>query len=226
MSHRFPIFSCVVPANVPIELEALYQRTRIQVTDEDKIVGVKLLTAVYFDLLDTTFVNILEDLGGGGNTSKELSDAHRTIHDVKEKAQQYLLWIVGFIANKRLAPVIAHFHALLQQDDQGQPAVIFPLSNDLAAEISRVVSDLADGRAENFNQGSELIIRVIEASMMPLAIVPKNLMKFNFMVDKTLSGFIALVQVLIKRMLHKLSPKIEADHYPKIATHLQSFLMV
>ena len=62
--------------------------------------------------------------------------------------------------------------------------------------------------------------------MIPLAIVPKNLMKFNFVVDKTLNGIISLVQILIKRMLHKLSPKIQSKNYPKIAAHLQTFLMV
>jgi hypothetical protein len=219
-------FSCVVPAHIPIELEVLYQRSRTQVTDEDKILGVTLLTAVYFQLLDTTFVNILDALGKGVSPSKELADAHRTINDVKEKAQHYLLWIVKFIANKRFVPVIAHFYTLLQQNDEGQPSVVFPLSNDLTADIKRVVADLAESRAENFDQGSELIIRVVEASMMPLAIVPKNLMKFNFMVDKTLSGIISLSQILIKRMLNKLSPKIETQSYPQIATHLQTFLKV
>ncbi len=226
MSHYSPIFSCGVQANVPIELEALYQRSRIQVTDEDKILGVRLLTAVYDELIDTCFLQILNDLGGGKSVSKELSDAHRTIGEVKEKAQHYLLWMAGFISNKRLAPVIAHFYAMLHQDEDGQPVVVFPLSNDLGAEISRVVADLSDGHAENFNDASALIIRIFEESMIPLAIVPKNLMKFNFVVDKTLNGIISLVQILIKRMLHKLSPKIQSKNYPKIAAHLQTFLMV
>jgi hypothetical protein len=51
-------------------------------------------------------------------------------------------------------------------------------------------------------------------------------MKFNFVVDKTLNGVIALVEMLLKRMLHKLSPKIPREIYPQIAAHLQTFLIV
>jgi hypothetical protein len=225
MSIGPPMFACRLQARIPVELEALYHRSRIEMTDEDKLLGIELLTEAYFDLIDTCFVRILDQLGSASH-SKELSEAHRTIDEVKDKARHYLRWMAGFIANKRLPPVIAHFHAMIQQGEDGQPFMAFPLSNLLAAEVTRVVAILADGRAENFDEGSELIIHVMDEAMGPLAIEPKNLMKFNFVVDKTLNGVISLVQMLLKRMLHKLSPKIPTETHPAIATHLKSFLIV
>jgi hypothetical protein len=170
-------------------------------------------------------VRIIEKIGSSTH-SKELSDAHKTIDEVKNKARHYLHWIAGYLANDRIPPVIAHFHAMTQQDDDGRAYMAFKLSDGLAAEIKRVVAILADGHADNFDDGSALIIKVIEEAMVPLAIEPKNLMKFNFVVDKTLNGVIALVEMLLKRMLHKLSPKIPREIYPQIAAHLQTFLIV
>lgn len=72
----------------------------------------------------------------------------------------------------------------------------------------------------------ELIIMVIDETMEPLSIEPKNLMKFNFVVNKTLDGIISLVKVLFKRMLRKLAPKLPPVMFPQIAAHLESFLIV
>jgi hypothetical protein len=220
-----PMLACTLQARIPVELEALYQRSRTDVSDADKFLGIELLTDAYFDLIDTCFVRIIEKIGSSTH-SKELSDAHKTIDEVKNKARHYLHWIAGYLANDRIPPVIAHFHAMTQQDDDGRAYMAFKLSDGLAAEIKRVVAILADGHADNFDDGSALIIKVIEEAMVPLAIEPKNLMKFNFVVDKTLNGVIALVEMLLKRMLHKLSPKIPREIYPEIAAHLQTFLIV
>jgi hypothetical protein len=225
MSIRAPMFACTLQARIPVELEALYQSSRLQISDADKLAGIELLADAYFDLIDTCFVRILDKIGQDGH-SKELSEAHQTIAEVKEKALHYLRWISSYIANKRLPPVIAHFYDMVQQDDQGQPYLAFQLSDSLAADVKRVVALLAQGHAENFDEGAKLITKVIEESMSPLAMTPKNLMKFNFVVDKTLSGVIALVEMLLKRMLNKLSPKIPRQIYPEIAAHLQSFLIV
>jgi len=226
MSINPPMFACTLQARIPVELEVLYQTSRTRISDDDKYLGIDLLTEAYLDLIDICFVRILESIGSASGHSKELSEAHRAIEEMRDKAKYYLRWIAGYIANERLPPVIAHFYQMLQQDDDGQPYMAFQLSDGLAAEIKRVVAILADSDTENFDAGSALIMRVIEEAMVPLAIEPKNLMKFNFFVDKTLGGVIALVQVLIKRMLHKLSPKIPREVYPQIAAHLQTFLIV
>lgn len=226
MSISPPMFACTLQARIPVELEVLYQTSRTHVSDDDKYLGIELLTETYLDLIDICFVRILESIAISSGHSKELSEANRTIEEMRDKARHYLRWIASYIANDRLPPVIEHFYKMLQQDDEGQPYMAFKLSDGLAAEIQRMVAIFADGRAENFDEGSELVIRVIEEAMVPLAIEPKNLMKFNFFVDKTLGGVISLVEILIKRMLNKLSPKIPREVYPQIAAHLQTFLIV
>ena len=226
MNISSPMFACTLQARIPVELEALYQTSRTHISDDDKYLGIELLTEAYLDLIDICFVRILESIGNSTGHSKELQDANRAIDEMRDKARHYLRWIASYIANERLPPVIAHFYAMTQQDGEGRPYLAFKLSDRLATQIRHVVAILADGRAENFDEGSELIMKVIEEALVPLAIEPKNLMKFNFFVDKTLGGVISLVEILINRMLHKLSPKIPREVYPQIAAHLQTFLIV
>ncbi len=226
MSISPPMFACTLQAHIPVELEMLYQTSRTRASDDDKYLGIDLLTEAYLDLIDICFVRALENIGSTSGHSKELGEAHHVIEEMRDKAKYYLRWIAGYIANERIPPVIAHFYQMIQQDDEGQPYIAFQLSDRLAVEFKRVVAILADEGTDNFDAGSALISKVLEEAMIPLAIEPKNLMKFNFFVDKTLGGVISLVQVLIKRMLHKLSPKIPREVYPQIAAHLQTFLIV
>lgn len=228
MSISPPIFACTLQERIPVELEALYHATRTKVTDADKIQGVELLAEAYCDLIDTCFVRLLDDLTNTDSPSKELLDAHRTLEEIKEKTRHYVRWTAGFIANDRLPPVIAHFYAMTHKQGVGrdQPFMAFDLSPALAADIARVVPTLKDGSAKNFDEGIELIIRVIDESMIPMSIEPKNLMKFNFIVNKTLDGIIAVVNALFKRMLRKLAPKVPVELLPKVGTHLETFLIV
>jgi hypothetical protein len=107
-----------------------------------------------------------------------------------------------------------------------QPFMAFGLSPALATEIARVIPTLKDGSAQSFDEGIELIIQVIDETMVPLSIEPKNLMKFNFVINKTLDGIIGLVKVLFKRMLRKLAPKLPPEMFPHFAAHLETFLII
>lgn len=227
MSISPPVFACTLQERIPVELEALYHTTRTHVSDADMLHGVELLAEVYCDLLDTCFVRILDDLNRT-NPSPELIDARRVLDDIKEKTRHYVRWTAGFIANERIPPVIAHFYDMTHKQGLGrdQPFMGFNLSPKLAAEIARVVPTLKDGSAKNFDEGMELIILVIDETMGPLSLEPKSLMKFNFVVNKTLDGIISVVKVLFKRMLRKLSPKLPPEMFPQIAAHLETFLIV
>lgn len=228
MSISPPIFACTLQQRIPVELEALYHTTRSKVTDADKKLGVELLAEAYCDVIDICFVRLLNDLNNSENPSKELLEAHSVLEDIKEKTRHYVRWSAAFISNDRLSPVIAHFYSMIHKQGVGrdEPFMAFNLSPSLGAEIARVVPTLKNGNAQNFDEGIELIIKVIEESMIPLSIEPKNLMKFNFIVNKTLDGIIALVNTLFKRMLRKLAPKLSVEMLPKVGTHLETFLIV
>ena len=228
MSLKRPFIASPLQAHVPEALEGLYQRSRAQLSDADKKMGITLLTEVYCDLIDACFTHLLDDINRT-HASKVLIEAQAVAEDIKDKARHYLGWVAGFLANERLPPVIAHFHGMMHQLDLGdgmKPYMAFNLSARLAADAQRVLASLHDGSATSIDEGIELLIEAVEEAIVPLAIQPKDLMKFNFIVDKTLNGVIALVRTLFKRMLRKLAPHLPRELYSRVAAHLETFLIV
>lgn len=223
-----PFIASHLQPRIPVELAGLYQRSRTRLSDADKQLGAALLTDAYCDLVDTCFTHLLDDIAAS-HDSRTLTEARAVIEDIKQKARHYVGWVAGLLANERLPPVIAHFHGLVHELDLGdgpRPCLAFPVSARLAADARRVLDSLHDGSATGIDEGIELLIEAVEEAMGPLVSTPKDLMKFNFIVNKTLDGVIALVRTLFKRMLRKLAPQLPPALHGRVATHLERFLVV
>jgi len=227
LSIRPPYLASSVQDRVPVELEKLYRRTRTHVTDADKMIGIELLIEANCDMIDTGFMALLDELTRT-NPGLNLQDAQTTIEDVKAKARHYIRWVGGFIANDRLPPVIAHYYEMMHHLDLGdgmKSYMAFNISKEFAADLDRVLQTLADGTTRDLDEMVNLLVRVFEETMQPLLIKPKDLMKFNFIVDKTINGVISVVTALYARMLRKTVPKLPRELYPQVAEHLGTFLV-
>lgn len=229
MSIPVPFLASPLQAFIPGELAGLTERSKVRLVDADKKLGVHLLAETYCDLIDVVFTQLLDDIGKT-HQSPMLSEAHAAAEEIKDKTRHYLGWVVGFIGNDRLIPVIAHFNGLVHKElevhGERRAYVAFPISAPLAAEARRVLDTLHDGSAKSVDEGIELLIHFIEEVLEPAVLIPKRLMKFNFVVDKTLNGVVSLVMTLFKRMLRKLAPHIPRALYPQVAAHLERFLII
>ncbi len=226
MSLNPPFLAATLDPRIPAELALLYERTRISVSDEDKMLGIHLLIDALCELMDTCFVQIFEEMAQT-HPSKELIDAHAVIEDIKGKAHHYIGWVAGFLANSRLPPVIAHYHSMNHLMDLGDGAKVYMAFNiepEFAAELKPALAKLADGSLTDIHEVVDLLIRVMDVTLEPLLLTPKNLMKFNFVINKTLDGVIGVVRILNRRMLRKLAPSMPRELYPTVARHLDAFL--
>ncbi|MDP2226306.1 MAG: hypothetical protein Q8J78_02385 [Moraxellaceae bacterium] len=228
MSLSSPFVACPLRPHIPVELAALTERSRSRLSDADKKAGAQLLADAYCDLLDHFLTDMLHEVRKT-HPSHMMDEALHMTEEVKAKIHHYLGWIVGFLSNARLVPVIAHFNGLVHEMElhgQRQHFVAFPVSPALAANGKRVLAQLHTGTLADIGEGMELLIQAVEEGLEPLALTPKALMKFNFVVDKTLNGVISLIMSLFNRMLRKMGPHLPRDLYPQIAVHLERFLIV
>ncbi len=226
MSIKPPFFCALLADHIPVDLEGIYQRTTTTVSDADKALGVQLLIEATCDLIDQCFGTMFDQLATI-HPSKELNDARHVIEDIKGKAKHYMGWVGGHLSNTRLPPVIAHFHALNHYIDRGdgvKPYMTCPITPAFAAEVTRIVDKMENGQLEDINEVVDLLIKVMDVTLEPLVLIPIRLLKFNFLINKTLDGVIAVVRMLNRHMLRKLAPAIPRDVYPLIARHLRSFL--
>lgn len=227
MSPQAPFIAIRLRPHIAEGLSTLTARARSGLSDADKKVAANLLADAYSDVLDHCFVEMLTDINRT-HPSSMVKEAFNVAEEIKDKIHHYLGWIVGFFSPERLVPVIGHFNSLvheLELDGETHTYVTFPITPRLAADSERVLGELRDGSAKDLHEGTELLIKVIDAALQPLMIEPKRLMKFNFLVNKTLDGVISLLVGLFHRMLRRLAPHLDRELYPLVSRHLSRFLV-
>lgn len=206
----------------------LVERARSgSLSDTDKKIGAELLADAYSDVIDHCFVELLHAINRT-HPSPMVEDAYKVAEEIKEKIHHSLGWVVSFFSSERLVPVIAHFNDLISElslHGERRFHTTFALPPKLAADVTRVLAELRDGGAKDLREGTELLIQVIEVALEPLMLEPKRLMKFSFVVNKTLDGLIGVILTLFKRLLRRLTPQIERELYPLVAAHLSRFLV-
>ena len=100
----------------------------------------------------------------------------------------------------------------------------FTITPGLAREARVSLQALRDGSAPDARAGIEVLIRVIDEALQPLLFVPKQRMKFNFVVDKTLNGVISITTSLGFRSLRRLGEHLPTHLHKPLADHLAQFL--
>lgn len=222
-----PYIAIQITENVYTEMKALHVRAAKPISDEDKALGADLLAQTYVQLLDTCFTHLLDELNKT-QPDKMLQDASKVIHKVQSEAQHYIGWLIKFIANKRVPPVIHHFHDMvhvLNLNGQSQPYIVIPVTTTYAESASDVMFALANKESKKLDEGVELLIEAIETALVPLVYTPKDLMGFNFVISKTINGVINVLHTLFKHTLRKLPPHIQEESCPAIAKHFEVFLI-
>lgn len=220
-----PYIALPLRPHIALGLAELTARARSGLTDKDKKIGADLLADAYTDVLEHTFVELLRALDQA-HPDPELKEGFRLMEDIQEKIHHYLGWVVGFFASERLIPVIGHFNEVTCRRDDGQACAVFRISPKLAADAERVLADLCEGRADSLDEGAELMIKVIEAALDTLVHRPKDLMTFNFLVNKTLDGVIGLIFKYVRHMVRRLAGHLPRASHPVVGRHLSQFLVV
>lgn len=228
MKFKPPYIAVPLRPHIADGLATLTERARTRLSEEDKKLGAQLLADAYCDVLDHVFFELLFEINRS-HPSPLIKEAIATGDEIKEKIHSSLGWVIGFFSSERIIPVINHFNELTHSADRDggrQHFTAFPISERLSANSQRVLRELADGSAKDLTEGVELLIEVLDVALEPLVFQPKRLMKFNFVVNKTLDGVISLLHSLFKRMLRKLGAQVPRDVYPRVSAHLSRFLVV
>ena len=221
---------CVAYATTP-ELQTqvfqLHQALQTGVRDDQSKLATRLIQNAAHELIITFFSELITNLQNAGDVPAYREGASM-VSEIADKLTHYLGWASAFFSNERIRPAVSHYHAMmLQRPMQGsmQPVIAFAIPDALAKRLEQLLVPLTQGQAASAHDGIEALIEVIDLALHALLIKPKQLMKFNFVVDKTLSGVISLTQSLSFRSLRKIGEQLPPAHQPVLAAHLQQFII-
>jgi len=182
-------------------------------------VGCELIDAVFGELVQQ-FLHV--------SALPAFRESLAAIEEVKSVLRKYLPWAISFFGNERLAPVAKHYGTLLQTrqvDGIALPFLVFALPDDVAQLALQSLTDLEQHRVKQATAAMEGLIQVIDVSLEVLLKQPKTLLKFNFVVDKTLNGVINMTTSMSYKNLRKLGQQLEPSLFEPLTNHLRQFLI-
>lgn len=182
-------------------------------------VGCQLIDVVFGDLVQQ-FLHV--------KALPAFRESLTAIDEVKAVLRKYLPWAISFFSNERLAPVAKHYASLLQSrqvDGTVQPCLVFALPAPVAQLAVKSLEDLEQRRVKTAADAIEGLIQVIDVSLEVLLKQPKTLLKFNFVVDKTLNGVINMTTSMSYKNLRKLGQQLDPSLFDPLTNHLRTFLI-
>lgn len=181
-------------------------------------VSVQVIQQVFIDLLEQQKKRLTRK--EGHNVAQ---DSEKVIEHVLSAFKKYLPWSVALFGNERLFPMVEYFATLVQiQDDRY--FVRYEVNEILAQQVLNVVEKILQGDAQYIPQAFELLVRVIDVGVEQLIKQPKAMLKFNFMVDKTLNGVIQVTTNMAYKRLEGLGREVQLTSAPYYIDHFLTFL--
>lgn len=187
----------------------------------------QVMSAVGCQLIDVVFGDLVQQFLQV-SAAPAFRESLVAIEDVKAVLHKYLPWAISFFGNERLAPVAKHYDSLIQSrqtDGVAQPFLVFELPDAVAQLALQSLTDLEQRRVKTAADAIEGLIQVIDVSLEVLLKQPKTLLKFNFVVDKTLNGVINMTTAMSYKNLRKLGQQLDPSLFDPLTQHLRQFLI-
>lgn len=231
MSHLYHI-ALPVPAETALRIHRLTEQLQIgqRETGQSQSLATEagqVMSEVGCQLIDVVFGELVQQFLHV-SALPAFRESLAAIEEVKTVLRKYLPWAISFFGNERLAPVAKHYADLIQSrqiDGLALPFLVFALPESVAQQALRSLEDLEQHRVKTATNAIEALIQVIDVSLEVLLKQPKTLLKFNFVVDKTLNGVINVTTSMSYKNLRKLGQQLDPSLFDALTNHLRQFLI-
>ncbi len=151
------------------------------------------------------------------------SESEKVIQQIMHNTRKYMPWSVSLFGNERLVPMVNY----LQQktyEKEGQAYVAYPVDNVLIKETLGCVEQIRQGNSAYIQPAFRAFTQIVDQGVTSLVREPKKMLKFNFMVDKTLTGVIQLTTQLGYKRLEKLGTQFDTRITEQYFNHFLGFV--
>lgn len=226
MSHLYRI---ILPlrAETALRISRLTEQLQSSQRESLSTEAGQVMSEVGCQLIDVVFAELVQQFLHV-SALPAFRESLTTIEEVKAVLRKYLPWAISFFGNERLTPVAQHYADLIyshQVDGLALPFLRFDLPEPVAKLAIQSLEDLEQHRVKTAAPAVDALIQVIEVSLDVLLKQPKTLLKFNFVVDKTLNGVINMTTAMSYKNLRKLGQQLDPSLFDALTNHLRQFLI-
>lgn len=168
---------------------------------------------------------VIEQAFGGLKNKDNGKDQEtsKVLNQVQESIMKYMPWSVSFFGNDRLVALVNYIYETMKQKD-GQSFVTYQVERSVVETFGQQLAQMREGNAQASTPGIKSFVQIVDQGVTSLIREPKKMLKFNFVVDKTLNGVINLMTQLGYKRFEKLGTVHEPKSLAKYFDNFMGFL--
>lgn len=195
--------------------------------ESQKDLAARALETAAREVLQVVVADLVNNLDDAGDKT---ADIRRSLSKLDDHIGSFCKLLASMLSNEKTLPVMRHFKDVLIdiEDANGtpQPWVGFPVESAFATELSAVCRHLRDD-SEEYDpvRTMAMVDQLTDAILHEFLEVPKELMKFGFVMHKTANGAIAVIRSVMHGMLHRAIPDLSPSQRNGLADHLDGLIL-
>ena len=150
-------------------------------------------------------------------------ESERILQQIKDAVRKYMPWSVSFFSNERLLPMVDYLLQMTHQHGQ-RYLLSYEVDNVVVKETLGCLEQIRAGNHAYIQPAFKAFTQIVDQGVSSLIREPKKMLKFNFVVDKTLNGVISLTTQLGYKRLEKLGSQFDAETTDKYFQHFFEFM--
>lgn len=154
----------------------------------------------------------------------QAQDTAKVLNQIDAHLKKYMAWSIAMFSNERLRPVANYMLSQFDCDDSQQIYLQYEIPAELANRVQQNYTDLMQNDVQAIERVFNDLTEVIDIGVTAHIRTPKSILKFNYVVDKTLTGVIHLVTSLGYKRIEKLAKDLSLSQAQHYARHFNGFI--
>lgn len=205
-----------------LQLKEITQQLKLQNDcKQSKVLG-EVLTRLTCEVLQKVFGVLLTQHQNDNEQHGDESGKILTL--IEAQLHKYMPWSISLFSNQRLEPVANYILEKMQTDEANLAYLCYDLDAQLATRLNNNFNLLMQGQLDAIQPVFKDLIEVIDTGVTELIRVPKSMLEFNRIVDKTLTGVIHMLTSLGYKRIDKISKYAKLRQAQDYAQYFYSFL--
>ena len=150
-------------------------------------------------------------------------ESEKAIQQIIDTVRKYMPWSVSFFGNDRLIPMV-NYLIKMAHEKNGQNYISYRVDHVLVVELLGCVEQVKSGNSQYVSPALKAFTEMVDQSVTHLVREPKKMLKFNFVVDKTLNGVISFTTQIGYKRLEKIGTYYDAHETHRYFDHFLMFL--
>lgn len=188
----------------------------------------RVFTQMSCEVLDQVYGTLLKANQSSQGATKKQKEAQQIFDQIEGALTKYMPWSISFFGNDRLKPVANHILNKFHVTDAGGIKMYYTLDLKLGEDAQASLNAFREGDFTVLPKLLRDLVKIIDLGVSEFIRDPKTLLKFNFVVDKTLNGVINMVTSTGYKRIEKVadeydtSDSVSTTYY---AEHFGKFLI-